>query len=335
MTDKFITLDYGSGGRKTSSLIEQMIVPRFKNDALAELGDGAVLDGRDRIVFSTDSFVVSPYFYPGGDIGRLAVCGTVNDISMSGGSPRYLSLAAIIEEGFPTEDLESILDSIRTAANEACVQVVTGDTKVVERGKCDGIYLNTAGIGFLMHPDLSPRKMLAGDKVLVSGTIGDHGTAVMLARNPELLISDIRSDCAPLNEMAADLMKLGPDLKVMRDPTRGGLATTLCEFAEKNALLGIEIEEQAVPVAPDVRSATDILGLDPLYSANEGKLIAVVSAGMEDKALEIMRSHRYGQKAAVIGEVTKAYAGKVVLRTHIGGTRILGKLSGAQLPRIC
>ncbi len=334
MMDEYITLDYGSGGRKTSSLIEEMIVPLFENDALAELGDGAVLKSEGRIVFSTDSFVVSPYIFPGGDIGKLSVCGTVNDISVSGGQPVYLSLAAVIEEGFPADDLKQILESIRKAADEAGVQIVTGDTKVVERGKGDGIYLNTAGIGFLRTPGLSPSAIRTGDRVLVSGTMGDHGTAIMLARNPDLLAGNIESDCAPLHEMALALGELGSSLRVMRDPTRGGLATTLCEFVEKSPH-GIEIDEDAVPVAPAVKSACDILGLDPLYSANEGKLIAIVSPDAADEALQIMRSHRYGQNAQIIGTVTEDHPGRVVMHTPIGGSRILTRLTGAQLPRIC
>ena len=304
MNDK-ITLDYGSGGKKTSTLINSMILPALGNPVLNELGDGAVIDGAERIVFSTDSFVVSPYIFPGGDVGKLAVCGTVNDISMSGGAPQYLSLAAIIEEGFPMTDLERILQSVKKAADEAGIQIVTGDTKVVERGKGDGIYLNTAGIGVLKAPGLSPKAICKGDKVLVSGNLGDHGCAVMLARNPDLLSADIMSDCAPLNELA------------------------------DASGLGIELSEECIPVAANVASACDILGLDPLYSANEGKLIAVVTADRAEEALKILKKHRYGLNAAIIGEVTDRYAGKVVLKTPIGGNRILSKLSGAQLPRIC
>ena len=332
--DEYITLDYGSGGKKTSELIEKRIVPVLSNNELAELGDGAILEGESRIVFSTDSFVVNPYFFPGGDIGKLSVCGTVNDISVSGGEPKYLSLSAIIEEGFPMEDLSRILDSIGKAADMAKVKVVTGDTKVVERGKGDGIYLNTSGIGFLRHPGLSPGKIQPGDIVIVSGTVGDHGTAVMLARDPGLLFGDIESDCAPLNGLTERLRVLGDSLRVMRDPTRGGLATTLCEFTEGTEL-AIELNEADIPVSKQVKSASDILGLDPLYSANEGKLVAVVAREAAETALELMRGHEYGRNAAIIGEVTAEHPGRVLIRTAFGGTRIAAKLTGSQLPRIC
>lgn len=334
-----ITLDYGSGGKKTAALIDELIVPRFRNEALAALGDGAILEGCGRLVFSTDSFVVSPYIFPGGNIGKLAVCGTVNDISVSGGTPRYISLSMIIEEGFPIKDLELILDSVRDEAEKAGVSVVTGDTKVVEHGKCDGIYLNTAGIGFLTLPGLSEKRMVPGDKVLVSGTMGDHGTAVMLARNENLVHSDIASDCAALSGMTEKMFSLGTGLRVMRDPTRGGLATTLCEFIEKTGLY-FELEEEHIPVGKETAAACKILGLDPLYSANEGKLIAVVAPQKADEALEIMKSFEMGKDAAIIGTVkdagnNEARRGKVLLSTAFGGSRIMTKLSGAQLPRIC
>lgn len=332
--DEVITLDYGSGGKKTSALIENMIVPLLKNDALCELGDGAVLNGAERLVYSTDSFVVSPYFFPGGDIGKLSVCGTVNDVSMAGGEPKYLSLAFIIEEGLPVAHLQTIIDSIRKTAEKAGVCVVTGDTKVVERGRGDGIYINTSGIGFLRLPGLSPKKIQAGDRVLVSGTVGDHGAAVMLARNENLVQGAIRSDCAPLHAISAGLRALGSDLRVMRDPTRGGVATTLCEFVEGSPYT-IELEEKAIPIAPGVQSACDILGLDPLYCANEGKLLAVVAPERAEEALEILRGYPEGENAAIIGTVTAAHPGKVVIKTAFGGSRIAAKLAGAQLPRIC
>ncbi len=339
--DTNITLDYGSGGKKTSELIEKLIVPAMGCEELSKLGDGAVLAGPEnggRLVFSTDSFVVDPLFFSGGNIGKLSVCGTVNDISVSGGKPMYISLAAVIEEGFPSETLEKIISSVRKAADEAGVKVVTGDTKVVEKGKGDGIYLNTSGIGFLKLPGLSPEAMKDGDKVLVSGTMGDHGTAIMLARNPNLVKGDIKSDCAPLNSLTEALFELKDSLRVMRDPTRGGLATTLCEFTEGTDL-SIELDESAVPVSKEVKSACDILGLDPLYAANEGKLIAVVSAEKAQQALEIMQNHPLGKNAAIIGEVkmaeTDAAKGKVIIRTTFGGRRALTKLTGAQLPRIC
>lgn len=332
--EEMITLDYGSGGKKTSALIDGMILPLLKNEALEELGDAAVITGADKIVYSTDSFVVSPYFFPGGDIGKLSVCGTVNDVSMSGGDIKYLSLAFIIEEGFPVKDLKTIVDSIKATADKVGVCVVTGDTKVVEKGKGDGIYINTSGIGFLKTPGLSPKKIREGDVVLVSGTVGDHGAAVMLAREQNLVQGGIKSDCAPLKHIALALGELGEDLRCMRDPTRGGVATTLNEFTE-GTNLSIEIEEEKVPVDPAVMTACDILGLDPMYCANEGKLLAVVSADKAEAALEIMRRFPEGEKAAVIGKVTRAYPGKVVIRTAFGGSRVAAKLSGAQLPRIC
>ena len=329
-----ITLDYGSGGKKTSSLIDEIILPVLGNPALSQLGDGAVVDGGERLVFSTDSFVVDPYFFPGGDIGKLSVCGTVNDVAMAGGCPRYLSLSLIIEEGLPADDLRRIIDSVGAAAKQAGVEVVTGDTKVVERGKGDGIFINTSGIGTLVCPGLTPAAIRAGDKVLVSGTVGDHGTAVMLARDPMLAGGEIRSDCAPLNELAQKLYSLGSDLRVLRDPTRGGAATTLCEFAE-SAGLTIELDEGSIPVDPAVRGACDMLGLDPMYCANEGKLLAVVSAERAGEALELLQSHPLGARAAEIGEVTEAHGTRVIMKTSFGGSRILTKLAGAQLPRIC
>ncbi len=346
--EKIITLDYGSGGKKTSFLIENCIVPAFRNDTLSQLGDGAVIPGEKRLVFSTDSFVVSPYLFPGGDIGKLAVCGTVNDIAVSGGDPKYLSLALIIEEGFPEADLEHIIASASEASGKAGVQVVTGDTKVVERGRGDGIYINTSGIGFLVHEGLSPEKIREGDAVLVSGTVGDHGAAVMLARNKNLVEGEILSDCANISGLARALRPLGSDLRVMRDPTRGGVATTLCEFAEQNRCglraeqkeagvpgYGIELVEKQIPVSPAVQAACDILGLDPLYCANEGKLLAVVAYERAEEALALLRETKGGENAALIGRVTSAHPGKVTVLTPYGGARILSKLTGSQLPRIC
>lgn len=331
--DEIITLDYGSGGKKTARLIESMIVPAFGNPALDELGDGAIVPGAERLVFSTDSFVVDPVFFPGGDIGKLSVCGTVNDIAVSGGVPKYLSCAFIIEEGFELSALERIIASIRKAAAEAGVSVVTGDTKVVEKGRGDGIYINTAGIGFLKFPGLSPRAIRPGDKVIISGTAGDHGTAVMLARSG-MMQGGLRSDCAALNGLCETLLASGVKVRVLRDPTRGGAATTLNEFIEGTAL-GIELDEKLIPVSPGVQAACGMLGLDPLYCANEGKLLAVVAPEDAERAAEIMRGTEAGRNAAVIGEVTEDHPGKLVMNTSFGGRRILQKLTGAQLPRIC
>ena len=330
---EIIPLDYGSGGKKTARLIESMIVPAFGNPALDELGDGAIVPGAERLVFSTDSFVVDPVFFPGGDIGKLSVCGTVNDIAVSGGVPKYLSCAFIIEEGFELSALERIIASIRKAAAEAGVSVVTGDTKVVEKGRGDGIYINTAGIGFLKFPGLSPRAIRPGDKVIISGTAGDHGTAVMLARGG-MMQGGLRSDCAALNGLCETLLASGVKVRVLRDPTRGGAATTLNEFIEGTAL-GIELDERLIPVSPGVQAACGMLGLDPLYCANEGKLLAVVAPEDAERAAEIMRGTEAGRNAAVIGKVTEDHPGKLVMNTSFGGRRILQKLTGAQLPRIC
>ena len=330
--NEIITLDYGSGGKKTSSLIDSLIVPMLRNEALEQLGDAAVLPGAEKLVFSTDSFVVNPCFFPGGNIGKLAVCGTVNDVSVAGGEPKFLSLSYIIEEGFALDDLKMITESVAETAAKAGVLVVTGDTKVVERGKGDGIYINTAGIGFLRIPGLSPANLREGDSVLVSGPVGDHGTAVMLARSSHLVQGSLSSDCAPLHEETKALGALGTALRVMRDPTRGGLATTINEFIE-NTALGIELEEEAIPVRGAVKSACDILGLDPLYCACEGRLIAVVSSESAGEALAILKD--FNEDAAVIGKVSAAHPGKLTVRTRLGGSRIAAKLTGAQLPRIC
>ena len=331
--DEIISLDYGSGGKKTARLIEKLILPRLDNPALRELGDGAIVDGGEKLVFSTDSFVVSPLFFPGGDIGKLSVCGTVNDLSMCGAEPKYLSCSFIIEEGFPLSELERIVESMAAQCEKAGVQIVTGDTKVVEKGRGDGIYINTAGIGVLRHPGLSPGNIRPGDKVLVSGFVGDHGTAVMLARN-QMMQGEIASDCAALNGLTEAILTAAPGVRVLRDPTRGGVATTLNEFVEGTAL-GIELEEARIPVRPQVQAACDMLGLDPLYCANEGKLLAVVAPEDTETVLAAMRGHELGADAAVIGQVTARYPGRLTLRTAFGGSRVLQKLSGAQLPRIC
>lgn len=326
--DDIITLDYGSGGKKTSRLIEELLVPSMD---LGELGDGAVLDGH--IAFSTDSFVVNPLFFPGGNIGKLAVCGTVNDISMCGARPEYLSCSFIIEEGLESRILRDVVAAMRDAADSAGVRIVTGDTKVVEKGRGDGLYINTAGIGEIFYPGLSPDNIKLGDKVIVSGTVGDHGCAVLLARSG-MMGGEIKSDCAPLNELVSTILSSSPNVRVLRDPTRGGVATTLNEFTEEREI-SIELEESLVPVRDDVNAACEMLGLDPLYCANEGKLLCIVSAEDADTVLAAMRASRYGKNAALIGEVTGNHPGKVILKTRLGGSRILQKLAGAQLPRIC
>ncbi len=334
--DDIITMDHGSGGAKSAELIEKIFLPAFKDPALDALGDGAVLPFEDgaQLVCSTDSFVISPRFFPGGDIGKLCVCGTVNDLCMAGGEPLYLTLGMILEEGLPLDELMRIVTSIAKTAKGCGVRIVTGDTKVVERGRGDGVYINTAGIGVLRHRGLSPLRICEGDAVIASGTLGDHGAAVMLAREELGFTSALRSDCAPLNEMCRALHPLGDALRVLRDPTRGGAATTLCEFVQGSTLC-IELDESAVPIREDVESACDLLGLDPLYCANEGKLLAIVAKEAAKDALRHIKASPYGENAAIIGHVSARSAGRVLLHTKPGGTRVLSKLTGAQLPRIC
>ena len=330
---EIITLDYGSGGKKTSRLIEEYILPDFDNEALNALGDGALIPGSGTLAFSTDSFVVDPIFFPGGDIGKLAVCGTVNDVAMCGAEPKFLSCALIIEEGLELENLERILRSMRDAAAAAGVQIVTGDTKVVDRGRGDKLYINTAGIGYQKYSLPGLQAVKPGDAVLVSGTVGDHGTAVMLARSG-MMEGEIRSDCAALNRLTETMLESGAAIRILRDPTRGGLATTLNEFTEGQNF-GIELDESSVPVRPEVQAACELLGLEPMYCANEGKLTCICAAQDAESLLGVMRSLPEGENAAIIGQVTEDAAGRVVMRTGLGGRRILQKLAGAQLPRIC
>lgn len=331
--EEIITLDYGSGGKKTARLIEELLVPAFSNPALDSLGDGAIVEGSEKLAFSADSFVVDPIFFPGGDIGKLAICGTVNDLAVCGAEPRYLSCSLILEEGLAFSDLRRVVESMRLAAEKAGVQIVTGDTKVVEKGRGDKLYINTAGIGFVRYPGLSPRSIREGDAVLVSGTIGDHGTTVMLTRSG-MMQGELRSDCAALNGLCSVILKTGAGVRVLRDPTRGGVATTLNEFVEGTAL-GIVIDEDKLPIRPQVEAACGMLGLEPLYCANEGKLLAVVDPADADRLLAAMRETDEGRDAALIGHVSAAYPGRLVMQTRFGGKRILQKLTGAQLPRIC
>jgi len=330
---EIITLDHGSGGEKTSGLIKELVLKYLGNSVLDRLEDAALIPAGDHIVFSTDSFVIDPLFFPGGNIGKLCVCGTANDISMRGGRPYALSLGLIIEEGFRMADLEKILASISETAGIAGIRVVTGDTKVVEKGKGDGIYINTSGIGLPVFGTLGTEYIREGDAIVVSGTVGDHGAAVMLARNEGLLQGSIMSDCGLLSGLTEKLAALGDAVRVMRDPTRGGLATVMAEFAEDTPYT-IELEEDRIPVKDSVRSACDILGLDPLYCACEGRLAAVVDSSRAEEAVELMRSLDEGRDAAVIGRVVRGASGRVVLRTAYA-SRILTKLSGMQLPRIC
>jgi hydrogenase expression/formation protein HypE len=337
LRDERITLSHGSGGKATRNLIEGLFGPAFSNPLLDRMDDAAVLDvGSARIAFTTDTYVVSPLFFPGGDIGKLAVHGTINDLAMGGAQPLYLSAGFILEEGFPVGDLRRIAESMAAAARDAGVAIVTGDTKVVQRGKADGVFINTAGVGVVRaaHP-IGQGCAVPGDKVLLSGSVGDHGIAIMLAREALDIESELQSDSAPLHTLVADLLAAaGSGLHCLKDPTRGGVATTLNEIALASDV-SIGLDEQLIPVRADVRGACEILGLDPLTIANEGKLIAVVAAGQADAALAAMRAHPFGREAAVIGEVRAEPEGIVFLRTDMGGTRVLDMLVGDPLPRIC
>ena len=335
--NEVITLSHGSGGRLTHNLISEIFHNYFNNNILLENGDAAVFNVKaDKLAFSTDSYVITPLTFKGGDIGKLAVCGTVNDLSVSGAIPKYLSCGFIIEEGLPLSVLESIARSMSCAADEAGVQIITGDTKVVQRGCADKLFINTSGIGII--PDgvlLSTGYIQKGDKILVSGTIGDHGTSILVEREGFFLSSSISSDCAPLNGLALNLVRqLGSNIRFMRDPTRGGLAATLNEIAE-DIPFGIRLHEDTIPVVKQVRGICDMLGIDPLYMANEGKLLAIVDDKFCEKALEIMKSHKYGVNASIIGEIESNYPGKVYLSTITGGKRVIDMPVGDQLPRIC
>ncbi len=336
MKDGRILLAHGSGGKLSHELVARVMLPAFANPALDALHDGARVDvAGAKLAFTTDSHVVKPLFFAGGDIGRLAVCGTVNDLAVSGAVPLYLSAGFIIEEGFPVADLERIVASMRAAAAEAGVAIVTGDTKVVEKGAADGIYINTAGIGAVIPgTDISPQRARPGQDIILSGPVGDHAVAVLACRHGLTLPAAVTSDCAPLGDLIGAVLTAAPSVAVMRDPTRGGLATTLNEIAVQ-AGVGIIVDEAAIPVRPEVRAVCDLLGFDPLYLANEGKVVIFVETEYSEKVLAAMRGHRYGREARVIGRVTAAPAGQVGLRTEIGGVRLLDMLAGDQLPRIC
>jgi len=336
LRDERITLAHGAGGTATHALVEELFLEELRNPALEQLGDaGLVRAGVERLALSTDSFVVRPLAFPGGDIGELAVNGTVNDLSMAGARPLALSAAFVLEEGLEVEELRRYARSMARAAAAANVQIVTGDTKVVEHARGDGLQITTAGIGLLdERVSLGPHNVRAGDAVLVSGTLADHGMAVMVARGELALEAEIRSDTAPLNGLANALFALGPALRWLRDPTRGGLATTLNELAQATGL-AVRLDESALPVRPEVAAACEILGIDPLYAANEGKLIAVVAPERADEALRLLRAHQIGAEAAIVGAVAPEPAGMVALDTSFGGSRIVGMLVGDPLPRIC
>ena len=340
LTDKTVLLGHGSGGQMMKRIIDEVFLDAFGSPELLAGNDAGVaaLAPTGRIAMSTDSFVVTPQFFPGGNIGRLAVCGTVNDVATSGANVRYLSCGFILEEGYPMDKLHQIVETMAETAREAGVAIVTGDTKVVERGGADGVYINTAGVGEVPEGvALSGANCQPGDVILVSGTLGDHGIAVMSQREGLAFSTSIESDAAPLNHLIADVMASAPHVRCFRDPTRGGLASTLNEFAEASGV-EMEIEEDAVPVRPEVRGACEMLGYDPLQVANEGKMVAVVPADEADAALAAMRAARYGENAAIIGHVKPLAEGgrpAVRVRTGWGSTRILDMLVGEQLPRIC
>lgn len=331
-----ILLAHGTGGELSRELVTSLFARVFQNPFLAPLDDSAVLPaGEGRLAFTTDSYVVTPIFFPGGDIGRLAVCGTVNDLAMVGARPLFLSAAFILEEGFPMVSLERIVSSMGRTAAEAGLVIVTGDTKVVNRGGADGVFINTAGIG-LVPPgvNISGGQARPGDRVIVSGTAGDHEVAVLSSREGLAFSTALQSDCAPLNRLVAAMLEASPRLHCLRDPTRGGLASTLNELAGQSGV-GIWVEEARLPLKEEVRGACELLGLDPLYLASEGKLVAVVAAPEAEEVLRRMRLDPLGREAAIIGEVRREPPGKVILQTSLGSTRMLHRPAGEILPRIC
>ncbi len=331
-----IVMGHGSGGKMSHDLIRKMFLAAFDNSILRTGDDAAPIHiEASRLAVSTDSHVVAPLFFPGGDIGKLAVCGTVNDVAMLGARPLYLTAGFILEEGLPFETLRRVIESMQAAAKEAGVQIVAGDTKVVEKGKADGLYINTTGIGeILPNVHIGGAQAKAGDAVILSGPIGDHGIAVLGARGELGFTSDIRSDVAPLNHLIAAMLEASPNIHVLRDPTRGGLATTLNEIAAQSGMT-ILLDEQAIPVRPAVSAACEMLGFDPLYVANEGKLVAMVAKEDAERVLSAMRTTRCGEEAVLIGEVTAGPQSRVLLRTAIGTTRVVDMLAGEMLPRIC
>ena len=334
MDDK-ILLAHGSGGKLSHDLIEKTFIPPFSNPILDRMDDSAVFDLSGRVAFTTDSYVVSPIFFPGGDIGKLAVCGTVNDLAMSGASPLYLSVSFIIEEGLPFAELKKIVSSIKQAATDASVKVVTGDTKVVNKGGADKLFINTAGVGIIPSGiDISGANAVPGDKVILSGAIGDHGIAIMSQREGLRFGIPVESDCAPLNGLVAEMLARSRQIHCLRDPTRGGLAATLNELARQSGV-GINIEEDKIPVHESVSAACELLGFDPLYVANEGKLVAIVAPAHAEEILNVMKQNRYGRESAIIGEVVSEHPGRVIMKTVLGASRIVDMLSGELLPRIC
>ncbi len=332
MNDK-ITPAHGAGGKLSQKLMRDVIMPAFDNEILRELHDGARLDGG--LVFTTDSYVAKPIFFAGGDIGKLAINGTVNDLAVSGAVAKYISVGLILEEGFEIDTLKEILDSMSKAAREAGVKIVTGDTKVVGHGQCDGIFINTAGIGKMIEgADISVRNVKPSMKILINGTIGDHATAIIAGRHGLVLPDSVKSDCAPLNDLVKSMLEAEPKIAMMRDPTRGGLAATLNEIAQ-GADVGIMLDESKLPIRNEVKGVCQLLGFDVLELANEGKVLTFVPPGSVPRVLSAMRKHKLGRQAAVIGEVVRAPRGKVALRTVIGTTRAVDMPVGVIVPRIC
>jgi hydrogenase expression/formation protein HypE len=332
-----IVMGHGAGGRMSHQLIQKAFVSAFQNPALQAGDDAAMLQvpAGMQLSISTDAHVVSPLFFPGGDIGKLAICGTVNDVAMLGAKPLYLTAGFILEEGLPISTLQQVIASMQSAAQEAGVQIVAGDTKVVQKGKADGLYITTAGVGIMpIGTNISGRLAQPGDVIILSGSIGDHGIAVLCARGELGFESTIQSDVAPLNHLIEAMMNASKNIHVLRDPTRGGLTTTLNEIATQSNM-GISLDEKSIPVHPEVASACEMLGFDPLYSANEGKLVAFVEKEDVDTVLNAMKSTRYGEDAVIIGQVTVEPKGRVLLKTAIGSTRVVDMLAGEMLPRIC
>jgi len=332
--DERILLAHGSGGRLMHDLIENSFISKFSNPILDKLDDSAVFELDGRLAFTTDSYVVNPIFFPGGDIGKLAVYGTVNDLSMTGATPLYLSLSFIIEEGLPISDLKKNVGSIHQATTESGIKIITGDTKVVDRNSADKLFINTSGVGIIPPEiNISGDKAKAGDMVIVNGTLGDHGIAVLSQREGLKFEVPVVSDCAPLNRLITEMLEVG-NIHCLRDPTRGGLATTLNEFA-KQSQVGIEIDEASIPINRAVLAACELLGFDPLYIANEGKLVAVVALDVANKMLVKMRHNPYGKEATIIGKIVREHPGRVVVKTRLGTSRLLDMLAGELLPRIC
>jgi hydrogenase expression/formation protein HypE len=338
MKENNILLGHGSGGKLTHELISGLFARHFSNPVLDQQGDSAILNvDSGKLAFTTDSYVIDPVFFPGGNIGKLAVCGTVNDLAVSGAVPKYISAGFIIEEGFSMSELEEIVVSMAEEAKIAGVMIVTGDTKVVSKGQCDKIFINTSGIGFLdeRYEHISSGSQIRSrDKIIINGSVARHGMAVMAVRNFGNFKTDIQSDCACLNHLIRDVLNAGADVKFMRDATRGGLATVLCEIAAKREA-GVLLHEEYVPVDENVRGMCELLGFDPLYVANEGKVVIVVAPEDEEKVMNILRNDSLGSQDSVIGEICSDHPGKAVVRTSIGGSRIIDMLAGEQLPRIC